>query len=193
MRVLVVYGSKRGGTADLASMVGKAFTERGWLAEIRPAAHVVSIGEVDAVVVGGALYMNRWHRDARRFVKRHAARLRDLPVWFFSSGPLDDSARAGDLAPVAQVNALAASIEVKGHMTFGGRLAPDAKGFVASRMAKTTAGDWRDPEHVREWVHQICAHDLPAVLPVRGEARSAADVCEAVPAQRSRRSRTSAS
>jgi menaquinone-dependent protoporphyrinogen oxidase len=165
MRVLVVYGSKRGGTAELARMVGKAFAERGWSVEVHDATGVAAIGDADAVFVGGALYMNRWHRDAVRFVKRHAATLRDRPVWFFSSGPLDDSARAGDIAPVPQVAALAASIEIKGHMTFGGRLTSDAKGFIAGRMAKNNAGDWRDPQQVREWVHQI-VHDpgLPQEL-----------------------------
>jgi menaquinone-dependent protoporphyrinogen oxidase len=36
-------------------------------------------------------------------------------------------------------------------------LAPDAKGFPASAMAKTQAGDWRDPDQVRQWAKQIAA------------------------------------
>jgi len=193
MLVLVVYGSKRGGTAELARMVGKAFAERGWSVEVRPASDVTTPTGADIVVVGGALYMNRWHKDSVRFVKRHAAALRDLPVWFFSSGPLDDTARSGDVAPVPQVNALAASIEIKGHMTFGGRLLPDATGFLARRMAKTSAGDWRDPQQVREWVHQICTHDLPTDILVPSERMAAIDVRDAVPAQRTARTRTPAS
>jgi menaquinone-dependent protoporphyrinogen oxidase len=186
MRVLVVYGSKRGGTAELARMVGKAFAERGWSAEVRPAADVTTVADADAVIVGGALYMNRWHRDAVRFVNRHAAALRSQPVWFFSSGPLDHSARSGDIAPVAQVNALAAKVEIKGHMTFGGRLTPDAKGFMARRMAKKSGGDWRDPQQVREWVHQVCTHDLPALM-VLPPDELPADVRDAIPPQRSKR------
>ena len=181
MRVLVVYGSKRGGTAELARMVGKAFAEHGWSVEVRPAADVASVTGADAVVVGGALYMNRWHRDAVRFVKRHKAALFDLPVWFFSSGPLDDSARSGGIAPVSQVNALASDVEIKGHMTFGGRLTADAKGFVANRMARTNTGDWRDAGHVREWVHQICV-DMSGDFALRGA--SAVDARDTIPAQR---------
>jgi len=192
MRVLVVYGSKRGGTAELARMVGKAFAERGWSVEVRPAADVTTLSDADAVVVGGALYLNRWHRDAVRFVKRHQVALRDLPVWFFSSGPLDDSARSGDIAPVPQVNTLAAKVEIKGHMTFGGRLSTDAKGFIASRMAKSNGGDWRDPEQVREWVHQICVSDLPPVTALPAE-EDPADVRDAVPSQRRPRTRTPSS
>jgi hypothetical protein len=55
MRVLVDFGSKRGGTARLAAMFG-------------------------AGIVAGALYANRWHRDARRFVRHNSDALRELPV-----------------------------------------------------------------------------------------------------------------
>jgi menaquinone-dependent protoporphyrinogen oxidase len=193
MLVLVVYGSERGGTAGLARMVGKSFAERGWSVEVRPARDVTAVTVADAVVVGGALYFNRWHHDAVRFVRQHAGALHDLPVWFCSSGPLDDSARSGDLAAVPQVEALAASVEIKGHMTFGGRLLPDAKGFLARRMAKTSAGDWRDAQQVREWVHQICTHDMPTDILVTPERMAAIDVRDAVPAQRKSRTRASSS
>jgi menaquinone-dependent protoporphyrinogen IX oxidase len=46
---------------------------------------------------------------------------------------------------------------VVAHMTFGGRLTPDAKGFPASAMAKKVAGDWRDEESVRLWATSIAA------------------------------------
>ena len=59
-------------------------------------------------------------------------------------------------------------IGARGHVTFGGRLTPDAKGFPASAMAKKNAGGWRDPRHVRGWVHEI-ATDMraPAVRAAR--------------------------
>ena len=100
-----------------------------------------------------------------------------MPVWLFSSGPLDDSARPGDLAAVAQVQGIARDIEARGHMTFGGRLVPAPKGFVARTMAKKYAGDWRDPGQVEEWVHEICRDMAPPVITLP-------DVAAAVPTQR---------
>ena len=47
-------------------------------------------------------------------------------------------------------------VEIAGHMTFGGYLDKAPKGFVARRMARKWAGDWRDPEQVAEWVGLIC-------------------------------------
>lgn len=156
MKALIVYGTKNGGTAGLAHMIGTAFEREGWSVEVRDAADAPGIGDVDAVVVGGGLYMNRWVPSVRQWVRRHEATLKVVPVWFFSSGPLDDSARAGDLAPVPGVAKLAGRIEISGHMTFGGYLDKHPKGFVAGRMARRYAGDWRDPEQVAEWVHHIC-------------------------------------
>ena len=129
MTVLIVFGSKRGGTAGLAHMIAEALGEFNVPAVVRSA-----------------------HRDARRFVRRHEDDLRRLPVWLVSSGPLDDSATAKQIPPTSQVAKLAARIGARGHVTFGGRLAPDAEGFPASAMAKNNAGDWRDPAHMRRWV-----------------------------------------
>ena len=181
MKVLVVFGSKRGGTAGLAAMIGEAFQREGWTAEVRAAQVQQPVADADLVVVGGALYMNRWQKDARAFVRRHRAKLRTMPVWLFSSGPLDDTARPGDIAAVPQVQGIAADIEARGHMTFGGRLEPEAKGFIAHSMAKKYAGDWRDPEHVAEWVHQIVHEFIPTEI-VIPEARTA-PAAESVPAE----------
>ena len=155
MRVLVSFGSKRGGTEGLATMIGDALSEAGCDVAVRPARQAGELGGIDAVIVAGALYANRWHRDARRFVRRNAPALRELPVWLVSSGPLDDSAEKRDIPPTPQVAKLLHRVGARGHVTFGGRLEPDAKGFPAGAMAKKRAGDWRSPAHVRRWVTAV--------------------------------------
>jgi menaquinone-dependent protoporphyrinogen oxidase len=159
MRVLVAYGSKMGGTRGIAELVGDALADAGFQADVRPAPEVTDLGPYDAVVIGGALYTGHRHRDARRFVRRHAGTLRRRPVWLFSSGPLDGSA-ADVLPPVPQVQELLERIGARGHVTFGGRLPADAKGFPASAMAKTRAGDWRDPERIRGWAADVAVELL---------------------------------
>ena len=83
-------------------------------------------------------------------------------MWLVSSGPLDDSAVAGDLPPVGGVARLMGRIDARGEVTFGGRLEADAKGFPASAMARTKAGDWRDPAHVHRWAAGVAAELLRA-------------------------------
>jgi menaquinone-dependent protoporphyrinogen oxidase len=155
MRVLVTYGSKRGGTEGLAHMVAAGLRECGLIVEVLPSAKARDVTGYDAVVVGGALYAFRWHKDARRFVRKHIVTLRQRPTYFFSSGPLDDSAATADIPPVPMVRALMDRTGARSHVTFGGRLSVHARGVPASAMAKKMAGDWRDPVQVRAWALQV--------------------------------------
>jgi menaquinone-dependent protoporphyrinogen oxidase len=160
MRVLVTWGSARGGTAEIGHILATALRRDGIAVQSLPPDRVSSLEGFDAVIIGGALYANRWHRDARRFVRRHLRALRRVPVWLYSSGPLDDAADHAPIPPTGQVAALMKRIGARGHVTFGGRLAPDATGFPARAMAREHSGDWRNPERIRAW-----ADELAAVLP----------------------------
>ena len=155
-RVLIVFASRRGGTAGLVDMIGDALEAAGCSVITSPADGVADFFGVDAVIVAGSLYYNRWHRHASRFVRRNAAVLRTLPVWLVCSGPLDDSATQREIAPTRQLTRLAALVDARGQVTFGGRLQPDARGVLAHAMAKTRAGDWRDAEHVTSFVASVC-------------------------------------
>lgn len=161
MHVLVTWGSKRGGTEGIARAIGDELERAGVEdVELCPADQAGRPVGFDAVIVGGALYANRWHHAARHFVNRHRSTLQRLPVWFFSSGPLDESANQRELGPTRMVQILMDRVGAQGHVTFGGRLTPDARGFPASLIAKRYAGDFRDFERVRRWAREI-AEQLP--------------------------------
>jgi menaquinone-dependent protoporphyrinogen oxidase len=153
--VLVAYGSKRGGTREIAEVIAEVLLGEGVDAELADAAEVRSVDGYDAAIVGGALYMNRWHRDAHDLLVAHTEVLQTMPVWLFSSGPLDVSADDKLLPPTAQVAGLMERVGARGHVMFGGRLEPDAKGFIASAMAKSRAGDWRAWHLVRAWARGV--------------------------------------
>jgi menaquinone-dependent protoporphyrinogen oxidase len=155
MKVLVTYASRLGGTQGIADQIRHELNTHGIVADARPIELVDSLAGYDAVVIGGSLYMGRWPRFGRRFVRRHAAELRQRPVWLFSSGPLDDSAETKVIPPTKPVAALMERIGARGHVTFGGRLSPDAHGFPAATMAKNHAGDWRDGDHIRAWTAEL--------------------------------------
>jgi menaquinone-dependent protoporphyrinogen oxidase len=147
-----------GGTAELARMVGSALARHGVSVDVRSAATAPPPEGYGAVVVGGALYNGRWHRDARVYVRRHRDELRRLPVWLFSSGPLGEAGlHAEDVGPTGQVRALGQQIGARGHVTFGGRLDPDPPGFLARAMARSQAGDWHDRDQVERWADEIAA------------------------------------
>ena len=155
MNVLVAYGSKRGGTAEIAERIGKTLRAKGFEVDVAPANGVRDVRKYGAVIVGGGLYAGRWFHEARHFVLRQASALRERHVWFFSSGPLDDSARASEIEPTPQIAQLMGYVGANGHVTFGGRLAADAKGFIAASIAKKHAGDWRDMARVEAWAGDV--------------------------------------
>lgn len=148
----------------MAEMIGEELTAKGIVADVRPARTCRALSGYSIVIVAGALYALRWHRDARRFVRKFTNDLRRLPVWLVASGPLDASARDGTLPAVRHVVQLMNRIAAKGEVTFGGRLTRDAKGLLAHAMAKTRSGDWRDREQVREFVARV-AESMPARVP----------------------------
>lgn len=158
-RILIAYGSMRGGTAGLAEMLAGALRPHRLDVEVADAAEVDGLEGYDAVIVGGALYNNRWHSDATALVSRFLYELRALPVWFFSSGPLDESARSGELAPIPQVRELARSTDIRGHMTFGGVLESKPRRLLGGLLAYGPVGDFRNLHQVADWAQRI-VHQL---------------------------------
>ncbi|MCI3928852.1 flavodoxin domain-containing protein [Streptomyces sp. AN091965] len=154
--VLVAYGSTYGSTAELARTVGDTLRKAGLLVEVRSAGLVRDLTPYAAVVLGGALYAGRWQRDARRFARRHRAALARLPLWLFSSGPLDSSAAQRTLPPPPSVRRQAHRLGARGHITFGGRLDERADGWLAHRIvASGKGGDFRDFVAVSAWAEGV--------------------------------------
>ncbi|MFL1897789.1 flavodoxin domain-containing protein [Streptomyces tauricus] len=156
-RVLVAYGTKNGSTAQIADAVAAVLRKDGFTVESLPARSVAaSVASYDALVVGGGLYAGRWHRDARRFLRRHRGELADRPVWLFSSGPLDASASERDIPPVSDVRRVMERLDVREHITFGGALEEGAKGFVAGMILRSgKGGDFRDFTAIETWAARI--------------------------------------
>lgn len=141
MRVLVVYGTKQGGTEGLAAAVGQGLSDAGHTVDVLPAGKALdSLVRWEAVVVGGALGGWFWKLDARRFVKRHLEELQQLPVWFFSRGPLAESA-----PPPAHLARIAGA---QSHTTFGDRDLPATRAWGRGVGAQLTMMPVRERAHV---------------------------------------------
>ncbi|MEU5893670.1 flavodoxin domain-containing protein [Streptomyces sp. NPDC047461] len=155
-KVLVAYGTTNGSTARIAEAVAAVLRKEGFTAEALPAGAVARVTPYDAVVLGGGLYAGRWHKNARRFVRRHGGELAGLPLWLFSSGPLDASASERDIPPVPGVQKVITRLDARGHVTFGGCLEEGAKGWVARMILRNgKGGDFRDFDRIEQWARQI--------------------------------------
>ncbi|MFE1291816.1 flavodoxin domain-containing protein [Streptomyces sp. NPDC058751] len=154
--VLVTYGTTNGSTAEIADAVAGILRKDGLAVESCSARSVRSVVPYDAVVVGGGLYAGRWHKDARRFVRRHRDALAQRPVWFFSSGPLGDSVAGRDVPPVRGVQRAMTRLDARGHITFGGCLEEGAKGRIAKMIVSSgKGGDFRDFGVIEAWAQGI--------------------------------------
>lgn len=156
--VLVAYATKYGSTAELARFVATTLRGEGLAAEALSVSEVTEVDRYDAVLIGSALYMGRWRRDAGRFARHHQKALRERAVWGFSSGPLDPSASDSDIPPVPSARRAMDRVRARGHVTFGGKLETGAEGRVARMILdEGRGGDFRDFDAVAEWARGIAA------------------------------------
>jgi menaquinone-dependent protoporphyrinogen oxidase len=180
VQVLVAYASKHGSTAELAQSIGATLRDTGLEVDVWPASHCSSVAAYDVVIVGSAVYLNRWQPDALAFLRRFEAELTARPTWLFSSGPtggtpesetkLARALRAQGFPP-GHAGRLASRIRVRGHATFGGRVGEDMTGLFERWLPR---GDWRDADAVTAWARSIAGSvsTRPATAPSSRSTRA---------------------
>src|SRR5262245_7899011 len=87
-RVLVAVASPHGSPREIADAIAETLRSAGLDVDLRDVADVKDLAPYDAVVLGSAVYMGHWVREARQFATDQAEGLRRLPLWLFSSGPV---------------------------------------------------------------------------------------------------------
>ena len=100
-RVLVAYASRHEATAEIAAAIADELGAAGCVATVIEARAAASLADVDAAIVGSALYLGRWDESALDFLRRERAALARIPTWLFSSGPVGEgkaTARPGAAA-----------------------------------------------------------------------------------------------
>ncbi len=163
--VLVTYASKHGATAEVAEVITAALVEQGLAMDVNRAEEVDETTRYGGVVLGGALYMGRLHRDARRFLHRHRETLAKLPVAVFAMGPktLEAKDLASSRAQLDHALAKVPEIEPFAVAVFGGVVDPKALDFPFNRMPESDARDW---DAIHAWAEELGARFGDADRPV---------------------------
>jgi menaquinone-dependent protoporphyrinogen oxidase len=153
-RVLVAYATKHGSTREVAERVAHVLRDRGLAVDVMPAAEVGLLRGYAGVVLGGALYTGRLHKDARRFLARHRDALAGRALAVFAMGPrtLDPSDVASSRAQLDR--ALTGIVEPTALAIFGGVVKPEALRFPFNRMPASDARDW---DAIDAWAAQLFA------------------------------------
>ncbi|HEV8280654.1 MAG TPA: flavodoxin domain-containing protein [Candidatus Limnocylindrales bacterium] len=190
-KVLVVYGSRHGGTRGIAERIGEVLRHEGLDAEVAPADHVRDVHDADAFVVGSAVYMGSWLKQPIDFIERHQTTLAAHPLWLFSSGPLPGSTAekpvedplTNALGPAEgpgsggrkKIVAITAATSPRDHRVFLGAFDPsDPPRAMSERFVRMMPaskgllppGDFRDWYHVEAWAREIAAALMPAAASV---------------------------
>ena len=92
IQVLVAYATKYGATKEIAQRIGEVLRQAGLDADVLPVDRVRDLSSYKAVVLGSAVYVGQWRKDAVQFLKSNKKILAGMKVWLFSSGPTGEGA-----------------------------------------------------------------------------------------------------
>jgi menaquinone-dependent protoporphyrinogen oxidase len=183
-RVLVVYGSRHGGTKGIAERIGEVLRTRGIDAAVTSAelCDDRDVNAADAFVVGSGVYMGSWLKEPLAFIERYEETLAARPLWLFSSGPLPGSSKdthvddpiENALGPTdgpgsggrKKVEALVSIVQPRDHRVFQGAFDPhDPPKAFSERVVRIMPaakkilpeGDFREWDDIEAWAGQIAA------------------------------------
>jgi menaquinone-dependent protoporphyrinogen oxidase len=157
MNILIVVASRHCGTAEIGEDIAEVLQGSGISAEVVDASASPDPTGYDAVIIGSGVYFGRWLPDARRYLKTYGAALLAVPVWTFSSGPVDRPHAASAAAPTPDFLLAVSPIE---HVTFGGRIDPRSLNrfeSIVAALVRAGAVDYRDRAQVTRWATTIAS------------------------------------
>ena len=161
--VLIAYASKHGTTREVAESIARTLGEGGLAVEVEEARRVRDITRYDAVVVGGGLYMGKWHADARLLLKHHRGDLAAKRLAVFGMGPdsLEESKVAESRKQLDRALAATPELEPIAVTIFGGALEPENWRFPFNRLPAFDARNW---DAIQSWAEDLVASLSPAVV-----------------------------
>jgi menaquinone-dependent protoporphyrinogen oxidase len=161
--VLVAYATKHGATAGIAEKIGEVLRDAGLACDVKLAGTVADLAPYQAVVLGSAVYMGAWRKEAVKLLKTQEAQLAQRSVWLFSSGPMGE----GDVQELmkgwrfpTKLQPIADRIQPRDIVVFHGVVDPKEMNFFERwiiKNVKSPVGDFRDWEAIAAWAGTIAA------------------------------------
>jgi len=160
-KVLVAYGSKYGATAEIAEKIGEGLRQAGTQGDVLPVKEVKDVTPYHGIVLGSAVYIGQWRKEAVKFCNKNEKQLVGKPVWLFSSGP------AGKGDPVELLNGWRYPKKIQTFIdiikpvdiaVFHGVVNVDKMNALERqmiKMVKSGVGDYRDWDAITAWAKGI--------------------------------------
>jgi len=160
-KVLIAYASKYGATEEIAEKIGEVLNEAELTVDILPVKQVSNLSGYEAVILGSAVYIGQWRKDAVKFLETNEKVLAERPIWLFSSGP------SGEGDPVELLKGwqfpkgqqeIADRIQPRDIVVFHGNVDVKKLNFLHKFMINKVdapVGDFRDWETITSWASSI--------------------------------------
>lgn len=160
--ILVTYGSKYGATKEIAEKIGQVLRQAGLQVDVLPVKGVNDLTSYRAVILGCAVYIGKWLKEASEFLKGNEKSLAERPLWLFSSGPTgegDPVELVEGLRLPAPLQLVADRIHPRDIAVFHGYINPDKINFIEKwaikSLVKKPFGDFRDWDAITSWATSI--------------------------------------
>lgn len=160
-RTLVVYASRFGSTKGVADRIARVLRANGLRVDVRPCELEPDPRGYAAVVLGSAVFNQRWLPAAERFAHDNRNALAGRPVWLFSVGTFGD--RKPLIGPVMKheprnIAALKEAIHPQDYRVFAGAIDRHRwplKSRLYYHALGGRLGDNRNWPAIEAWAHQI--------------------------------------
>ena len=160
-QVLVTYATKYGATAEIAEKIGQVLGQAGLRTDVLPTDRVRELHSYKVVVLGSAVYIDRWRKEAATFLKANEKVLAEQLVWLFSSGPTGEGnpveLTKGWHFPKA-LQPIADRIQPRDIAVFHGAINMKKLNLIEKWMinnVKAPLGDFRDWDAITSWATAI--------------------------------------
>ncbi len=172
-KILVTYASKYGATADIAEKIGAVLRQAGFETDISPVQTVSDLTSYQAVILGSAIYIGKWQKEAVSFLKNNEKILAKKTVWLFSSGPTgegDPLALIDGIRLPKELQPVVGRIQPCDIAVFHGQINPQKMNLIETwaikNLVKKPTGDFRDWDSIAAWAAKI-ADALKHIEPAR--------------------------
>lgn len=155
-RVLVVYGTGTGCTAEIAERIGVTLIRRGAKVHVVSAKDAPDPAAYEAVIVGSGVRAGNWHAPVKEWVAKHARTLKGKPVAMFTAcltlgqdPTKTDEVRAYTDTLISETGVTPIYLGL-----FAGLNDPKKFSFVERtimKMMKSPVGDFRDWAAIEAW------------------------------------------
>jgi menaquinone-dependent protoporphyrinogen oxidase len=157
-KVLVVYGTWAGSTAEVADSVGKALAANGWIADVKDVKKTTDVAGYQAVVIGSGVRAGKVHPEIRNFVKKHKAGLHNVPVaYFVVCLKMKEDLPENRAVANAYLDPLRADVWEVDAGLFGGKMDPSRLNLFGKLIQKfmMPAGDFRNWQQINGWAKAL--------------------------------------